>query len=246
MNRPKSSWARRTLEQLRHSMFVCYSWTKTNWAHVERSDRLSAAALIATFVVSVAAVIVSLVGLYIGIQESRRTREHERLSVVPKLASQFVNGSDSDITGIVLKNDGLGPAHVLTVRLSTVNKVIGDIYGDDQWRTLFTEVGAPPPKIHTFSAMTDFYIPAGGTTPLLWLRNNERTDAGMKFLTDVEAHVMISSCFCSLYDECWRLAAPAQKDEPCDLLASYYLSNKGALAEQLKGKPRVIEPRSVQ
>jgi hypothetical protein len=208
---------------------------KNFWAKFKPSDRISAAALV-----------VSLVAIGLGIHESYLTREHERLSVVPKLDTKFVDGSDGEITGIVLENKGLGPAHVLNVRLSTGSKFVADIYGDDQWQTVFNELGSPPPNVHTFSTRTDFFIAAGGSLPLLWLRNKEGTESGVTFLRNVKERLMISSCFCSLYDECWRLAAPGQNDEPCDsLLARYFLLNEGLLAEQLKGRPRVIEPRSV-
>jgi hypothetical protein len=205
------------------------------WAKLHASDRISAAALV-----------VSLVAIGLGIQESRLTREHERLSVVPKLDTKFVDGSDGEITGIVLENKGLGPAHVLNVRLSTGGKFVAEIYDDNQWKIVFNELGSPHPDVRTFSAMTDWFIPAGGSIPLLWQRNKERTESGVAFLRNAKERLLISSCFCSLYDECWSLVAPGQDDEPCESpLARYFLLNKGPIAEQLKGKRRVIEPWSV-
>ena len=184
--------------------FTYYSrllqWVKQAWATLGKSDRISAGALI----VSAAALIVSLVAIWLGVQESRRSREHDRLSVVPMLDTKFMNGGDGEVTGIVLENQGLGPAHVLNVRLSTGSMPAADIYGDEQWQTAFKELGSPPPDmhIHNFITRTDFFIPAGKSIPLLWQRNSERTDSGVAYLMKAEQHVMISSCFCSLYDEC--------------------------------------------
>jgi hypothetical protein len=208
---------------------------RNTWAAFSASDK-----------VSVAALAVSLVAIGIGIHDSRLTREHERLSVVPKLSIKFVDGSDSDITGILLENDGLGPARVLNVRLSVDGRYVGENTESDKWNDVFNELHTPHPHVRYLSSMTDWLIPAGKSVPLLWQRNNELTDSARAFLQDAKNRLEVSSCFCSLYNECWSVVAPGQQDEPCESpLARYLLLNKGPLADALKGHRRVIEPWSV-
>ena len=160
-----------------------------------------------------------------------------------------MDGSDGDITGFVLENQGLGPAHVLNVRLSVGNKFVTENTSGDEWQKVFKELGSPAPDVHYMSAMTDWFIPAGGKpVPLLWQRNNEHTDSGVTFLRNAEKRLWVSSCYCSLYNECWSVVTPGQQDEPCESpLARYFLLNKGPIADELrrKGIRRVTEPWSV-
>jgi hypothetical protein len=100
-------WMRNTWARGSTLCMSLFQWVRNRWTIVGTSDKISSAALL-----------VSLFAISLAIQESHRTREHERLSVVPKLVVRFVDGSDGDITGIILDNQGLGPARILNVRLS--------------------------------------------------------------------------------------------------------------------------------
>jgi hypothetical protein len=209
------------------------------WSELTSSDKISFLALI-----------VSVGALAFGIAGSREDQRHRKLSVIPKIALSFADGSDDKITGIHLVNSGLGPARILNVQLYVKRRFVSEAYDDDQWRKALAEVNVAIEKpsgkeqhVRFKSFMSDVYLQAGQSLPLLFQRTDELTPETIAFLREAVNALQFGVCFCSLYDDdCWSYVSPGLDGEPCESpLARFHLLRKGPLAEELKGKRRSIE-----
>lgn len=199
--------------------------------------------------IAVFALLVSAIAAGVAYTASKRDMEFRRLSTLPKLALSFVDGSDPERTGFVLRNTGLGPARVLNVQVFVRNKFIAEIYDDKQWRLVLDELKRVRPTAQSStplqftSFMSDFYIPAGESVPLFYQKNDALTVSSKQFLQNASDDLAFSACVCSVYDECWQFRSPGLKADPCDSpLAQYFFSGTGPLAEALRGVPRMMEP----
>ena len=97
-----------------------------------------------------------------------RDQQYRKLSVIPKIATSFTDGSDDKITGIQLIISGLGPARILSVQLYVNEQLVSEAYDDDQWRKALAEIKATVAEpsgekqhVRFKSFMTDVYLQAG-------------------------------------------------------------------------------------
>lgn len=199
--------------------------------------------------IAVIALLVSAIAVGIAYVSSKRDMEFRKLSTMPKLSLSFVDGSDPERTGIVLRNTGLGPARVLNIQVFVRGKYIAEVYDDKQWKLVLEELKRVRPSaqastpVQFKSFMSDFYMPAGETIPLFFQKNDTLTVTSQQFLRTASEDLAFSACVCSVYDECWTFRSPGLKSTPCDSpLAEYFFSGTGPLADALRGVPRLMEP----
>jgi hypothetical protein len=209
------------------------------WSELTSSDRISFLALV-----------VSIGAVAFGIVAANRDQQYRKLSVIPKIAMSFTDGSDDQITGIQLVNSGLGPARILNVQLYVNEQLVSEAYDDDQWRKALAAIKATvadpsgeEQHIRFKSFMTDVYLQAGASLPLLYERTDAATPGTLAFLRAAAKELQFGVCFCSIYDDdCWSSVSPGLNVEPCESpLARYHLLRTGPIAEELKGKRRPIE-----
>ena len=156
------------------------------------------------------AVFIAVTSLAITLYEATATREHDRMSVWPRVAQET-----SDSAGIydrAITNVGLGPAVVKSfeVRLDSTGRpswtpivaaLLGTSTPETQW--FFSTVGAGT------------VILPGHTIHVLTIVARSHAEFAM-----AQDHRVVSRvCYCSLYDECWTGAsdrAEPSKVSSCD------------------------------
>jgi hypothetical protein len=147
---------------------------------------------------------IAVASLTITLYEARATREHDRMSVWPRLIQET-----SDSGGLYdrsITNVGLGPALVKTfaVRL------------DDTLRTSWTPVVAallgPAHEAPWFFSVVGpgTVILPGHTVHVLTIVAKDLSAA----VIAQDARVVGHLCYCSLYEECWTTASNRAEPSP--------------------------------
>ncbi len=132
------------------------------------------------------------------------TREHDRMSVWPRLAQEVSDSAGRYDRSIV--NAGLGPALIRSfeVRLDDTRP--------DSWAPVVAALVAPaPPPGYFFSAV------GPGTVILPGHSLHVLTIVAGKLSTEAAAgeHRIVSRlCYCSLYDECWTTTSREPEPRP--------------------------------
>lgn len=203
----------------------------STWSFLTASDKIGFFALI-----------VSAAAIGFGINNSIEERAHRKLSVIPKIDFAFVDGSNESVTGIVINNTGLGPARIMNLELYVDNELVAEAYNDEQWKKTIKLISDSSQNVRFHSAMSDFYLLPGKSSPLLFQPNDKLTPETLAFLRVAASKLKFGICFCSLYNQCWSVVSPGLQKEPCESeYVQYRLLNKGPIAEALKGR-RSIEP----
>lgn len=175
----------------------------TLWS-LNAADKIAAAAWITA--------IIALVGSSWQFWDQRR---HERLSVAPLLALHFVDINDQGFFGIVIRNDGFGPARVRNLRLFVDGKRVAVATSPEDWQNVFLALGVDRPPIATLSVYEGATIRAGENIRVFGVLRKDLTAQTEAIIRQAGRRLNLSGCYCSLYDECQSLRSPQLKDEPC-------------------------------
>ena len=150
------------------------------------------------------AIVVALASLAITLYEARATREHNRMSVWPRLAQETSDSAgryDRTITNV-----GLGPALIrsFAVRL------------DDTVRTSWAPVvnalvrPAPTPGYFFSAVGPGTVILPGHTLHVLTI-----IAGSLSSVAAAQDHRLVSRlCYCSLYGQCWTTITRRPEPEP--------------------------------
>jgi len=144
------------------------------------------------------AVFIALTSVAITLWEARATREHDRMSVWPRLAQE-----SSDSAGIftrTITNVGLGPALVRSYAL----RVDGAPFRS--WNAIVAALLGPSQPVPGFY----FSTVGPGTVILPGKSIQVVTISGPKMsgLAMAQDHRLIGHlCYCSLYEECWTVGS---------------------------------------
>jgi len=148
--------------------------------------------------VPTAAVAVALASFFVATYSACQTWTAQRLAVAPRIHLDFRYRA-GDRASIHVLNVGVGPAEVeaLTVRL--------DGREQSSWRQLLTSIGAGTTRdlIYGRYPRGTFYK-AGYEGVLIEVTGPEAAAAFSKAFNRLE----IAACYCSLYDDCWRVELP--------------------------------------
>jgi hypothetical protein len=171
--------------------------------------------------VSVSALAVSAVSIFIALQHGNAMEKLVAANSIPYveiMSGNAIRGADGEFRqGILieLRNVGVGPANVRSVRVSTEGRSIANTR---EWIAMCCE-GDEAVARETLDAM-DFvlnqssthFVPAGENAMLIYA---PRTEANAEAFTRVDAVRMrtrFEICYCSVFDECWRTSSV--DDEP--------------------------------
>lgn len=152
------------------------------------------------------AMLIALSSLAITLYEARATREHDRVSVWPRLAQE-----SSDSAGIYdrsITNVGLGPALVRSheVRLDDTVRT--------SWSPVVAALAGPAAQPSWF-----FSSVGAGTVILPGHTIHVLTVGGAGVDMRQDRRVVGRVCYCSLYGECWTAASERPDPTPissCD------------------------------
>jgi hypothetical protein len=140
------------------------------------------------------AMLIAVASLGITLYEARATREHDRMSVWPRLAQESSDSAGSYDRAIT--NVGLGPALIRSYEIRL----------DDTVRTSWSPIvsalaGSSTPRSWFFSSV------GAGTVILPGHSINVLTIVGAGVDMRRDRRVVGRVCYCSLYGECWMAAS---------------------------------------
>lgn len=151
------------------------------------------------------AVFIALTSVAITLWEARATREHDRMSVWPRLAQESSDSAGSFTRTIT--NVGLGPALVksYTIRvdnapLTSWNAIVASMLGPSQ----------PVPGFYFSTVGPGTVILPGHTIQVLTISAPKVSALAM-----AQDHRVVGRlCYCSLYDECWTIESTQADPSP--------------------------------
>lgn len=146
-------------------------------------------------------IVISLAALWVAIDQGQQTRLHHRLSVKPEIQISFYTNEQGAYWELI--NAGLGPARVKWF------KVTFDHEEMPNWVSIIDKL-----QIHgqyMFTYPTGAILRPGHSSKPLWLKDRRDADIVVKNSTRLRTEM----CYCSLYDECWRLPEVNPNEKNC-------------------------------
>ena len=148
------------------------------------------------------AIVVALASLAITLYEASATREHDRMSVWPRLVQESSDsGGRYDRT---ITNAGLGPALIKSFEVRLDDTV------RSSWSPVVSALVSPAPVPgYFFSAVgPGTVILPGHTLHVLTIIAEKLSSVA----AERDSRLVSRVCYCSLYDECWT--AESRQPEP--------------------------------
>jgi hypothetical protein len=147
--------------------------------------------------IAIAALIVSVSAVVVGIYEASLQRHHDRAEVWPHAEIQVFTKPTG--AAIVLENTGIGPAIVQSVVVTV------DGHPQRSWReVLRTLIGAEPSPFSNYSAV-QHGLPPGDKLPMLDI---PVSDVPHDFWKSI-ARVAVRVCYASVFEEYWVVESRA-------------------------------------
>jgi hypothetical protein len=137
--------------------------------------------------------VIAISSLALGIIEWREARRQVRLTSQPSLEVMYYHNEQG--AGWKIINDGLGAAKLRGFRILVDGERV-----DEDFENLVARVGLPPSSdFHFLKPMVGTRYAAGSSSVLVWFDAGSAAD----IVNRKWKSIIIQSCYCSLYDECW-------------------------------------------
>ena len=143
-------------------------------------------------IIACVAVLVSIIALSFSINEGKKNREHQKLSVQPHLEVRF--HFLENISGYELINNGLGPAKITSFRVFIDNI---EYY---HWERIRSEFNLKDSMHWSWPTENSYIMPSEEFTLFAFQR---KSDSAIKLENDLRKKINIKLCYCSLYNDCW-------------------------------------------
>ena len=178
-------------------------------------------------IVSLSAMAVGVCSLFITLYQTYLTREAQSASVLPYLA--FGLTSTNDGAYLTLRNDGLGPARLESVRIHFKGETTD---ADPYDFFLAHRTGVPPPGLSVDRVTPGRLLPANSTIQMLGISGGPEqvktlgdmlrlfavADAPPSWLDELQARAadkaVIDIVFSSVYGERWRIRSDELVPKP--------------------------------
>ena len=143
-------------------------------------------------ILSVCAIMIAILSLFVSVYGSYQSRLHYRLSIKPAL--QVIFYADDVWEGFQLKSSGLGPGIIKWI------EVLLDGKPQRSWEEVMEKLNIQLTEKYSINSIypKDVYKP-NEVTNLFVLKNNLKGRALRKY----SKRIKINICYCSFYDECW-------------------------------------------
>ncbi len=172
-------------------------------------------------IVSIAAIFISAVSLYVAVQHGKTERDLVAANVWPFPRAILSNGYDSKgSTAIGVSNGGVGPAKIrsfemfyqgqpISSGLDLLRKCCGLAPGTDAMRAAF-------PNGTSNSIVDETVLRPGEDNPVLRVPPSATVPAITKKLAQVSVltKVTFRVCYCSVLDQCWVSDLRSTRTEP--------------------------------
>jgi len=157
-----------------------------------------------SYLIGASATLIALASLVTSIWSAVSQRQHDRLSVRPRITVGY--NEPKDVGGSFwLTNHGFGPAQIKWFQISVDGKVHPD------WDEVMLQLGVPVHKAERFAVPTGGIYNSGSTTHIFVMRD----EAALNILRTQNRRVKFTWCYCSLYEQCWivRNSTETEVDE---------------------------------
>lgn len=144
------------------------------------------------YIISICAIIIAILSLFVTVYESYQQRRHDRLSVKPVL--QVIFSTENNWEGFKLKSSGLGPAVISWIEVFVDGKLV---HG---WQEAMERLNLSIPERHSINAVYSKDVLRPNETVNLFFVDNSKN---MNDLRKNNKRIRINICYCSFYDECW-------------------------------------------
>lgn len=172
---------------------------------------------------SISALAVSAVSIFIALQHGNTMEKLVAANSVPYveiMSGNAVRGADGEFReGILLelRNVGVGPANVRSVRMVTDGQAVRSV---DEWVAMCCEgdaaLGAQTVETMDFvlNQSATHFVPAGENAMLVYAPRTEENAEAFVRVDGVRVRSQIEICYCSVFDECWRRTSSGDEPEP--------------------------------
>ena len=158
---------------------------------------------------ALAALGISALALAVGAYQTRLMQTQARASVWPYLSIGFSYFDSGDQPGfeIHIKNNGVGPAIVRSVRVTLDDKPI------HSWNEIFPIIMGHGTAHASLTGLQGIIIPPSTNreTDVVAIRTNEKDQA--EKLYGALGRFKIDICYCSIYEDCWQAHLLVKKVE---------------------------------
>ncbi len=151
--------------------------------------------------IALAAVVLSLCGLFIAIYEASLLREQQRASVWPYV--EVGPSLTRERFEVRVRNAGVGPARIRAAAVSRDGETT------ETWLELIRRVGVDPAQVSEyFSLIHGRVIPSDSEAEAIFRVTEEDGPAAVELVEQLsretyEGRIDVELCYCSVYDECW-------------------------------------------
>jgi hypothetical protein len=154
--------------------------------------------------------IVSVVAIWLGIRSDSRSQLHDRLSVWPVVQKSIqMDKEDPERLSIVLANKGMGPARLVTIRLFVDGYEGEQDPETDHWFEKLYKLGATGTFKMRAEAVDDYVLAPNDELRPIGFQPNEPGQSlrspDRNAIRHLLSKVHVDYCYCSIYDECWRV-----------------------------------------
>lgn len=151
--------------------------------------------------VAMAAIVLSICGLFIALFEASIARRAERASVWPHVeVATSVQGTEVEI---FVRNSGVGPARIRAANVSYEGKVL------DDWSQLLAAAGIDAGSVfRSYSLIGGRVLGVDAELEAIFTvdvkEDSADPEASLRLATALfDGRADVTLCYCSVYDECW-------------------------------------------
>ena len=195
-------------------------------------DHMEVFVSLAALVTAVAAVIITLEQTSVMREEAELERKNARISVMPSVwvATHIGDEQDNSYYKVVLTNKGLGPAVIEGFEVRYKGQPVAN--WDELARQIANHVGADKTfekdvvRSSRSPVSPGLMLESGGVSAPLEVFSSDEPE-GISLLMQGSQDLMISVCYCSLYEDCFRteLFRRPQPVEACEAEANPFISH---------------------
>ena len=154
----------------------------------------------ATVVIALIAACISLLAVYRMEEQAKKTEKHNRLCVRPHLTVDGDFGPQSEYIGLILKNNGIGPAILKEINIEFEGKKF-DTFKLRGWSNLMDEFKEIDLNFCIHQSSHDAFIPANQELILLGLRSKDQSNKQRESFIDCVESLVVRVRYESMYGE---------------------------------------------
>lgn len=149
-------------------------------------------------ITAIMSTVIAAAALFVAIWSGFQTREHDELSVQPILNIHFQNSPESEYSGLMVSNVGLGPALIGEVVVEVDNKTMPDL-GYGGLKTAISNMGIDNNWVVISKLGSGLVIPAGSEIPLIAVSKRLYDDRFHSLLM-IKKRVRVTASYHSMYE----------------------------------------------